>query len=170
MVFNRKYFQTYIENPLTFVVTLASTSANSWYPRAYHNWYMTTNAITAVCKRSLKMPRGTFCTVTTLGVSYSKNPEKQPELVLPPSAVEAGEVTEGAVAMTSHRVLRLQNLSWPPLLRLVNIIDGLQAFGGIHWRHLREKPSAGRNYHISAKKRQFLCEYGWGIQAHSLFW
>ena len=70
------------------------------------------------------MPRGTFCTVTTLGVSYSKNPEKQPELVLPPSAVEAGEVTEGAVAMTSRRVLRLQNLSWPPLLRLVNIIDG----------------------------------------------
>ncbi len=28
----------HLENPLTFVVTLASTSANSWYPLAYHSW------------------------------------------------------------------------------------------------------------------------------------
>ena len=69
---------SYMENPLTLVVTLASTSANSWYPLAYHSWYITTKAITAVWSKSLSIPSGTFWTVTTLGVSYSKKDAQHP--------------------------------------------------------------------------------------------
>ena len=70
-----KLYTTYNENPLILVVTLASTSRNVWYPRAYHNWNKTRKQRALVCRLSLRIPIGTFFTVTTLGVSYSKKIE-----------------------------------------------------------------------------------------------
>ena len=74
---------TYNENPLTLVVTLASTSRNVWYPRAYHNWNKTRKQRALVWRLSLRIPIGTFFTVTTLGVSYSKKIEPNAMLLQP---------------------------------------------------------------------------------------